>query len=120
MKAQKGLASMLAELDISTKGIIDLTVVCEIPTNRRLLRYPLLVNAKARYGLYAELRRRGLGSSGMYPATLPGIFGLKELLAGQGPFPAAETFAARILTLPSHSRVGGSDIAEIRRVIAAH
>ena len=57
MKAQKGLASMLAELNLSTKGIIDLTSVCEIPTNRRLLRYPLLVNAKARYGLYAECIR---------------------------------------------------------------
>jgi len=120
MKAQKGLASMLAELDLSTRGIIDLTAVCGIPTNRRLLRYPLLVNAKERHRLYAELRRRGLGSSGMYPATLPGISGLKELLAGQGPFPAAETFAAGILTLPTHNRVGSGDIAEIRRVIATH
>jgi len=120
MKAQKGLASMLAELDLSTKGVIDLSAVCEIPTNRRLLRYPLLVNAKARDGFYAELRRRGLGSSGMYPATLPGIAGLRELLAGQGPFPAAEAFAARILTLPTHNRVGSADIAEIRRVISIH
>lgn len=118
MKAQKGLASMLAELDLSTKGIIDLTAVCKTPSNRRLLRYPLLVNTETRFGLSAELRRRGLGSSGMYPTTLPAISGLKELLAGQGPFPAAETFASGILTLPTHNRVGSGDIAEMRRVIA--
>ncbi len=120
MKAQKRLANMLAGLNLSTKGIIDLTAVCGMPKNRRLLRYPLLVNVKARHGLYAELRRRGLGSSGMYPATLPGISGLKELLEGQGPFPEAEVFAAGILTLPTHNRVGSGDIAEIRRVIATH
>ena len=111
---------MLAELDLPMMGIIDLAAVCRLPPNRRLLRYPLLVNAKVRPELYAELRRRGLGASGMYPATLPDIPGLEELLEGQGPFPAAEEFAAGILTLPTHNRVGSDDIAGIRRVIAAH
>ncbi len=117
MEAQKGLACMLAELDLSTLGIIDLSAVCRLPPNQRLLRYPLLVDAKVSPGLYAELRRRGLGASGMYPATLPDIPGLEELLEGQGPYPAAEAFAASILTLPAHNRVGRGDIARIRRVM---
>ena len=120
MKVQKGLANMLVELDLSMRGMIDLATECKIPVNRRLLRYPLLVNIKARYGLFAELGRRGLGSSCMYPATLPGISGLQELFAGQGPFPAAEAFAARILTLPTHNRVADGDIAKIRQVINSH
>ena len=55
----------------------------------------------------------------MYPAALPGIPGLEARLAGQGPFPAVEAFAACILTPPTHSRVGSKDIANIRRVLCS-
>jgi len=55
----------------------------------------------------------------MYPAALPDIFGLEALLAGQGPFPATEAFAACILTLPTHSQVGSKDIANFRRVLCS-
>ena len=53
-------------------------------------------------------------------ATLPGIPGLEGALAEPGPFPSAEAFAARILTLPTHNRVANGDIAEIRQVINSH
>ena len=36
--------------------------------------------------------------------------------AGQGPFPAADAFASRVLTLPLHGRVRAADIAMMRRV----
>ena len=49
----------------------------------------------------------------MYPAALPGVLGLQSLLCDQGSFPAAEAFAARILTLPTHRHVGFEDIVKL-------
>ncbi len=63
-------------------------------------------NESIRDWLYQQLHRLGSGHSVMYPAVLPGIPGLEVLLSGQGPFPAAEAFAACILMLPAHSRAG--------------
>ena len=117
MAAQKALVDMLGELDLSAKRIIDLPRVCKTPESRRLLRYPLVVDAVDRDSIYAELKRRGLGPSGMYPAALPGIPGLERLLEGQGPFPAAEVFATRILTLPTHNGVRRGDVAKICQVL---
>jgi dTDP-4-amino-4,6-dideoxygalactose transaminase len=119
MAAQTALAGMLKGLDGAAGELIDLPRVCRVPAQRPLLRYPLLVEAAARERLYGELRRRGLGPSTMYPAPLPGIAGLETVLAGQGPFPAAEAFAARILTLPTHQRVSGDDIARMRAVLSS-
>jgi hypothetical protein len=119
MGVQTALSRMLGEADLGTAGILDLAVACALPSDRRLLRYPLLVDAAERDRLFSELRRRGLGASRMYPATLPGIPGLERLLAGQGPFPAAEAFAARILTLPTHRRVSRRDIEEMRQVLVS-
>ncbi|MBK8163203.1 MAG: DegT/DnrJ/EryC1/StrS family aminotransferase [Gammaproteobacteria bacterium] len=118
MDAQNALARILTDRDPADTGVIDLPRACQVPGNRRLLRYPLLVEAELRGRLYQELRRQGLGPSTMYPATLPGITGMKALLAGQGRFPAAEDFAARILTLPTHRRVSAGDIEQIRQVFA--
>jgi dTDP-4-amino-4,6-dideoxygalactose transaminase len=117
MAAQKALVDMLGELDLSAKRIIDLPRVCKTPESRRLLRYPLVVDAVDRDPLYQALKRRGLGPSGMYPAALPGIPGLERLLEGQGPFPAAEVFATRILTLPTHNGVRRGDVAKICQVL---
>jgi dTDP-4-amino-4,6-dideoxygalactose transaminase len=41
------------------------------------------------------------------------------VLAGQGPFPAAEAFATRILTLPTHTGVRRGDVAKMCRVLDA-
>ena len=76
-------------------------------------------NESIRDRLYQQLHRFGSGPSVMYPAALPGIPGLEARLAGQGPFPAVEAFAACILTPPTHSRVGSKDIANIRRVLCS-
>jgi dTDP-4-amino-4,6-dideoxygalactose transaminase len=99
--------------------MIDLPRVCKVPADRRLLRYPLLIEAALRDRLYGALQRRGLGASIMYPAALPGIPGLETVLAGQGPIPMAEAFAARILTLPTHQRVSREAIGRMRRVLCS-
>jgi dTDP-4-amino-4,6-dideoxygalactose transaminase len=117
METQAALCGIFKEMNTSATGIIDLPKVCQVSPERRLLRYPLLVNESIRDRLYRQLHRFGSGPSVMYPAALPGIPGLEALLAGQGPFPVAEAFAARILTLPTHRLVGLKDIANIRRVL---
>ena len=119
MGAQTALVDMLGGLDLAARGIIDLPRACKAPGNRRLLRYPLLLDAAARDLLYQQLQRNGLGPSGMYPVALPRICGLERLLEGQGPFPAAEAFAARVLTLPTHNGVRRGDVAKIRQVLGS-
>lgn len=118
MGTQKKLAVMLDTLDLDRSGIIDLPRACKIGKVRRLLRYPLLVESESRDQFYVRLQKRGLGSSLMYPQTLPNIPGLEALLSGQGSFPEAEAFAKRILTLPTHSRVGQADIDNIYRLLS--
>lgn len=117
MKTQITLSEMLQELDPPPAGLIDLPKVCQVLRQRKLLRYPLLVEALVRDRLYQQLHRNGSGSSVMYPTALPGIPGLETLLGGQGPFPAAEAFASCVLTLPTHGKVGLKDIANIRSVM---
>jgi len=119
METQAALSGMIERMDTSVTGLIDLARVCQLPLGRRLLRYPILVNESLRDRLYQQLHRLGSGPSVMYPTTLPRLPGLEALLAGQGPFPVAEAFAACILTLPTHRLVGSKDLANIRRVLSS-
>ena len=102
-------------------SIVNLPAACGV-AKQPLLRYPLLVGAGLRDQLLDRLQRHGLGASTMYPAVLPGIEGLENLLSGQGPFPEAERFAGGFLTLPTHAGVRPADIhaieADFRAVIS--
>ena len=106
--AQIALSGMVESL--AGDGIVNLPVACQLPEQQRLLRYPVLLDVSRRDRVYACLCESGLGASIMYPGILPTISGLGTLLAGQGPFPAAEQFAARLLTLPAHRGVRHEDI----------
>ena len=116
MAGQRGVAAMLAGLGIAPEKLVDLPAACEVSGKRRLLRYPLLVDHSLREALYTNLERKGLGPSRMYPVALPAIPGLASMFSGQGPFPAADAFAARVLTLPVHGRVRAADIGMMRQV----
>jgi dTDP-4-amino-4,6-dideoxygalactose transaminase len=105
---QDMVSEMLAGL--TAGGIVCLPVACGVDKQQPLLRYPLLVEAGLRDRLLDRLHGHGLGASSMYPAVLPGIEGLEDLLSGQGPFPQAERFASRFLTLPTHAGVRSVDI----------
>jgi len=113
---QKAMAEMLAGHGFRPDELVDLASVCQLPVNRRLLRYPLIVNRSVREELYTNLEWKGLGPSRMYPVALPAIPGLESMLSCQGPFPAADAFAARVLTLPLHGRVRGVDIRAMKQV----
>jgi len=114
---QQAMAEILANIPEAADGIIDLPSACNISRNQRLLRYPLLLNESARSRLCGLLAKSGSGASLMYPAIIPEIPGLEGMFREQGAFPAAESFADRILTLPLHGRVSARDIANIRRAL---
>ena len=116
---QNAVTDMIAELADNGEQLLDLPDVCGISRNQRLLRYPLLIARDQRDRIYRELREAGMGPSRMYPSSLPDIPGLKALLTGQGRFPMAEDFAARILTLPIHDRVAVTDIRRFRRILSS-
>ncbi|MDH5387418.1 MAG: DegT/DnrJ/EryC1/StrS family aminotransferase [Gammaproteobacteria bacterium] len=118
--AQKNLAAMLNECDLKGCGIIDLAKACKTVETRRLLRYPLLVEPKARDHLYSQLQQLGLGPSRMYPKTLPEISGVDTLLSTHDAFPAALSFSKRILTLPTHMQVKQADIDKIQQLISRY
>ncbi len=110
---------------IQADGVLKLAEACNTPSTRRLLRYPLLVEPGRREHILAQLNAAGLGASVLYPAILPEIDGLPDSLAmRQGAreairsqYPNAVDFAGRLLTLPTHSRVGPRDIAHIGQII---
>ena len=105
---QAQVSRMLAGL--ASRNIVNLPVICGVEEKQPLLRYPLLVEADLRGQLLDLFENHGLGASALYPAALPGIDGLGLLLPGQGPFPEAERFASRFLTLPTHAGVRPADI----------
>jgi dTDP-4-amino-4,6-dideoxygalactose transaminase len=113
---QASLADIIGNLD--SDRVIDLPVICSAPQKRRLLRYPLLVESGTLSLIYKKLRHSGLGPSRMYPAPLPGIPGLEHTFCRQGPFPVAQCFADRLLTLPTHVRVTQADVGKISALMA--
>lgn len=111
------LAAMLNAAGVEPGQLLDLSSACQVPDHVRLLRYPLLAEPAQRDRCLRDLRRAGLGPSCMYPASLPNVTGLGQLLSGQGDFPVAEDFASRILTLPTHRRVTDVDIDKMGQIL---
>lgn len=95
------------------QGLVDLPGRLLEGPPPRLSRYPILLPPESRERLFALLSRRGLGASRMYGRTLPRIPGLEMLLAGQGPFPGADDFARRLVTLPTHDQVTARHVRAI-------
>jgi len=108
----------------SMANIINLPVACAAPDSgtgwhpdqRRLLRYPILVDAGVRDLLFQKLKQMGLGVSIMYPASLPEIEGLALLFAGQE-YPQAKAFASKLITLPTHAGVCAKEIEKIATLL---
>lgn len=92
-------------------------MMCNMEANRRLLRYPLLIEEKYRDRVYQKLQRAGMGTSIMYPDILPRIPGIPRILDDKHDFPNAEKFAACLLTLPVHSAVNKEIINEIKAIL---
>lgn len=113
----ENISLMLDSLASLPGKLRNLPRICDVKANRRLLRYPLLVEASSRDQMYQKLKQAGLGASIMYPVSLPKIAGVNHLLADQGSFPNAENFASRVLTLPTHTGVSQKDIDKIEAIL---
>lgn len=61
---------------------------------------------------------RRLGILPSYPTPLPSLAEGPELDGKKGTWPGAATLARELLTLPTHSRVGGSGLARIASLAA--
>ena len=117
---QNKLGAVIA--DVSNGQLLDLVKSCyESGRVPRLLRYPVLVGDTAlRDRLFQVLDREGLGVSRMYPATLPYIRGLENILRKKSEtYPNAEAFARRILTFPIHSQVCERDLQRMHACMRA-
>lgn len=99
-------------------GLVDLPALCGVGRTRRLLRYPLLVEARARDAILDRLTRAGLGASALYPAPLPGLPGMAAAIGHGGDYRNAAAFAARLITLPTHEGVRASDVDRMQRILA--
>ncbi len=97
--------------------ITNLPQICNVSFSRRLLRYPILLDIDCRDRVYQSLKRAGLGASLMYPTSLPKVAGLSHLLNDRRHFPNAEAFARRLITLPTHSRIGKKDIDKMSAIL---
>lgn len=86
----------------------------------RLLRYPLLApTAAQRDALVDELTAAGLGASRMYAVPLSRVEAIPSVCRGLST-PVAEDFAARLLTLPTHSHVTSGRLERLRILIHRH
>ncbi len=112
------ISLMLDSLTGSPARLMNLPRLCNIEANRRLLRYPLLLEAESRDRAYHRLKQAGLGVSIMYPASLPKITGVNHLLDDKQRFPNAEDFASRVLTLPTHTGVSEKDIDKMQTILS--
>jgi dTDP-4-amino-4,6-dideoxygalactose transaminase len=91
--------------------------------NISLLRFPIVFKSKEkRDRILLELKKRGLGATGMYPVPLNEQEGIPgNLFKEEGKlYPNAKHHSDRILTLPLHEYVRIKDIEIIYRVIEKH
>lgn len=108
------ISTILNDLD----GIVDLPRSCNVEADNRLLRYPVLVPEESRDQVYLKFQQEGLGASILYPASLPNIDGVSEVMGKGQAFPNADLFASRLVTLPTHAKVSDPDIEKMRSILS--
>jgi dTDP-4-amino-4,6-dideoxygalactose transaminase len=87
-------------------------------TDGALLRFPIIFRSREkRDRILVELKKRGLGATGMYPVPLNEQEGVSPYLTGNETYPNAKFVSERILTLPIHEHVRVEDIEHIRQII---
>jgi dTDP-4-amino-4,6-dideoxygalactose transaminase len=78
------------------------------------LRYALLAPTMSeRDAMIDRLNKMGIGANAFYKQALPEIEGVSDMLEKAFNYPAARTFASRLLTLPCHEDVTDSDIDRV-------
>ena len=83
-----------------------------------LLRFPLLMKNKQQKELVlSELKRGGVGATGLYPAPLNLFKDTKKYFHGNDHYKNAQSFSERILTLPLHDYITEKDIDKIKNTM---
>ena len=83
-----------------------------------LVRFPLLMkNRKQKESVLHELKRRGVGATGMYPAPLNLFKDTKKYFNGNDDYKNAHAFSERILTFPLHEYVTEKDVDKIKNTL---
>ncbi len=89
-----------------------------LPRGRRgkipdLIRYPVLAaDGDSKKNLLKKSARMGLGISGCYPDSVAGVSELRDSFEGST-FPVAKDIADRMVSLPVHPYVNGTDVTKI-------
>ncbi|MGE0081198.1 MAG: DegT/DnrJ/EryC1/StrS family aminotransferase [Thiohalomonadaceae bacterium] len=97
-------------------SLLDLPTACRQRAGERLSRYPVLAPDRATRDRMLG-RLASLGVSALYGAILPQVPGVAAHLSGEGVFPAAESFASRLLTLPNHDGVKRTHISRLAQLL---
>ena len=108
---------MDAVLD-NVEAVIDLPKVCGMEGNRRLLRYPLLIDPTSRLKIHHALKKLGVGVSTMYPTSLVNLPGLEHIFEGKQKYPNAEKFAAMILTISVKACINRTDVKKLNNAFS--
>ncbi len=105
-------------LDTFPEKVYDLPSHCNSYNGQRLLRYPVLLpTAASRETVLAELINAGAGASPFYPSVLPSITGVAEHVVCHSALPHATDFAARLITLPTHTNVTNRHIFALKSAL---
>ena len=96
-------------------GFMDEAIAEDSGSGRVTLRYGLLApDRTTRDRAVDALSKTGIGANGFYERVLPEIAGVSDVLVASGAnYPNAESFADRLITLPSHEDVTVRDLAAI-------
>ena len=98
--------------------MISLLHIVDRESNGRLLRYPVLFRSHAQREHALQIfQKLSLGVTTMYPTVLNELPDLANKVYAHRPVPNAQDFANRLVTLPCHSGVLESDIANICKVL---
>jgi dTDP-4-amino-4,6-dideoxygalactose transaminase len=82
-------------------------------------RFPLLAaDEETRDKLFEDSRREGLGLGRMYPHPVHEIAEIRTCCVGGDSFPAAESVARTLITLPTHRFVSGADRGRIETLLS--
>lgn len=99
-------------------GITALGAAAGSPAPAEPLRLALLARSlRHRDALVSRLTAQGLGATSLYGTALHQVAGVPHVAAIQGPFPAADSLAQRLFTLPTHRDVTAATVERVDTIL---
>lgn len=115
--AVEGRRARAAALGDALEGVSSVELCRPLEAGRcGYLRYPVLAPDRGEAERYATALQ-GSGVARGYPVALPDLPQVQALAAESVEYPGAVVLAERLLTLPTHPRVGHIDVRRIEAVL---